>query len=110
MQLTSQYNNTSSVTKMLEDVGLHNLEQCQIDNRLRAFCKITWGLLSVNSNGLLHPVTHRTRHSDEKSFIVPFKLACPLGIYPFSQEQWNNIICLLLSEANTALYILSKPM
>ena len=97
MQLTSQYNNTSSVTNMLEDVGLHTLDQHRIDSRITALFKITWGLLSVNSNGLLHPVTHRTRHSDSKSFI-PFKLACPLSIYPFSQEQWNNLPASVLSE------------
>ena len=82
MQLTSKYNNTSSVTNMLEDVGLCHLEQCRIDSRLTTLFKITWGLLSVNSKGLLHPVTHRTCHSDQKSFI-PFKLACPLSIYSF---------------------------
>ena len=82
MQLTSKYNNTSSVTNMLEDVGLCKLEQCRIDSWLTTLFKITWGLLSVNSNGLLHPVTRRTCHSDQKSFI-PFKLACPLSIYIF---------------------------
>ena len=64
MQLTSQYNNTSSITNMFEDVGLRTLEQRRIDSQLTALFKITWGLLSVNSNGLLHPVTHRTRHLD----------------------------------------------
>ena len=64
MQLTSQYNNTSSITNMFEDVGLRTLEQRRIDSQLTTLFKITWGLLSVNSNGLLHPVTHRTRHSD----------------------------------------------
>ena len=79
MQLTSKYNNTSSITNML---GLRNLEQCRIDSWLMTLFKITWGPLSVNSNRLLHPVTHRTCHSDQKSFI-PFKLACPLSIYLF---------------------------
>ena len=64
MQLTSQYNNTSSITNMFEDLGLRTLEQRRIDSWLTALFKITWGHLSVNSNGLLHPVTHRTRHSD----------------------------------------------
>ena len=64
MQLTSQYNNTSSITNMFDDVGLRTLEQRRIDSRLTTLFKITRGLLSGNSNGLLHPVTHRTRHSD----------------------------------------------
>ena len=64
MQLTSKYNNASSITNMLEDVGLRNLEQCRIDSQLTTLFKITWGILSVNSNRLLHPVTHRTCHSD----------------------------------------------
>ena len=100
MQLTSKYNNTSSVTNMLEDVGLCKLEQCRIDSWLTTLFKITWGLLSVNSNGLLHPVTRRTCHSDQKSFI-PFKLACPLSIYLFLKN--NGTINLPASVLRTRL-------
>ena len=85
-----RYNNTSSITNILEDLGCRTLEQCRIVSQLTALFKITRGLLSVNYNGLLRPVTHRSRHLHSKSFI-PLKLACPLSIYPFSQEQWNNL-------------------
>ena len=90
-------NNTSSITNMLEYMGWRTLEQCCIDSQPTALFKITQGLLSVNSNGLLRPVTHRSCYSCLKSFI-PFKLACPLSIYPFSQEQWNNLPASVLSE------------
>ena len=41
MQLTSQYNNTSIITNMFEDVGLRTLEQRQIDSRLTTLFKIS---------------------------------------------------------------------
>ena len=67
-----RYNNASSVTKMLEDLGWHTLEQRRVDSRLTALFKITRGLLSVNSHGLPRPVMlSPTRHSHLKSFIDP---------------------------------------
>ena len=90
-------NNTSSITNMLEDLGWRTLEQCRIDSQPTALFKITWGLLSVNSNGLLRPVPHKSHRSHLKSFI-PFKLACPLSIYPFSQKQRNNSPTSVFSE------------
>ena len=86
-------NNTSSITNMLEYMGWRTLEQCRIDSQPAALFKITQGLLSVNSNGLLRPVTHRSCCSRSKSFI-PFKLACPLSILFLKN---NGTICLLLS-------------
>ena len=74
-----RYNNTSSFTNMLEELGWCSLEQCCIDSQLTVLFKITCGLLSVNSNGALYPVTHRSRRLHSQSFI-PFKLACPLSI------------------------------
>ena len=74
---------------MLEDLGWRISEHCRIDSWFMALFKITLGLLSDNSHGLLCPVMHRSRLSHSESFI-PLKLACPLSIYPFSQEQWNN--------------------
>ena len=82
---------------MLEELRWCSPEQCCIDSHLTALFKITWVLLSVNSNGLLRPVTHRSCHSHSKSFI-PLKLTCPLSIYPFSQEQWNNLPTSVFSE------------
>ena len=82
---------------MLEELRWCSPEQCCIDSHLTALFKITWVLLSVNSNRLLRPVTHRSRHSHSKSFI-PLKLTCPLSIYPFSQEQWNNLPASVFSE------------
>ena len=92
-----RYNNTSSFTNMLEELGWCSLEQCCIDSQLTALFKITWGLLSVNSNGPLYPVTHRSCRLHSKSFI-PFKLDCPLNIYPFPQEQWSNLPASVFSE------------
>ena len=64
------YNNTSSVTNMLEDLGWGTLEQLRMDSRLTALFKITRGLLSVNSHGLPHPVMcSPTGHSHLKTFI-----------------------------------------
>ena len=54
---------------MLKDLEWRTLEQRQIDIRLTALFKVTWGLLSVNSHGLLRPVTRRTHHSHSESFI-----------------------------------------
>ena len=31
-------------------------------------------------------------------FAIPLKLTCPLSIYPFSQEQWNNLPASVFSE------------
>ena len=67
-----RYNNTSSVTNMLEDLGWRTLEQRRIDSRLMALFKITRGLLSVNSHGLLRRVMCMTRRSHSESFI-PFQ-------------------------------------
>ena len=50
------YNNTSSVTNLLEDLGWCTLEQRRINSRLMimALFKITQGLLSVNPHGTGH--------------------------------------------------------
>ena len=65
-----RYKNTSSVTNKLDDLGWRTLEQRRIDSRLMALFKITRGLLSVNSHGLLRPVMCMTRRSHSKSFIA----------------------------------------
>ena len=54
---------------MPEDLGWGTLEQRRMDNRLTALFKVTRGLLSVNSHGLLRPVMRRTRRSHWESFI-----------------------------------------
>ena len=86
-----------TTTHLASPTYLKNWEQCCIDIQLTALFKITWGLLSVNSNGPLYPVTHRSCRLHSKSFI-PFKLACPLSIYPFPEEQWSNLPASVFSE------------
>ena len=75
------------------------IQHCRIDSRLTALVKITRGLLSVYSHGLMAGDVVRTQ---KDSFC--FKLACPLSVYPFSREQlFSGTIYLLLFLANTAL-------
>ena len=64
-----QYNNASSITNMLEDLGWHIPEQRQIDSWLTALFKIALGLLVDNSHRLLWHVMHRTHLSHSESFI-----------------------------------------
>ena len=64
-----QYNNASSITNMLEDLGWHIPEQRRIDSWLMALFKIALGLLVDNSHGLLCHVMHRTCLSHSESFI-----------------------------------------
>ena len=64
-----RYNNTYSATSRLEDLEWRTLEQRQIDIRITSLFKVTRGLFSVNSPGLLHPVMRRTHHSHLESFI-----------------------------------------
>ena len=95
-----RYNNTSRVTNMLEDLGWRTFGQCQINSRLTALFKITWGLLSVNSHGLLRPVMRRTRRSHPESFI-PCSTSLSSGYVSFFLRriiQWNNLPASVFSE------------
>ena len=56
-----RYNNTASVTNVLEDQGWRTPEQRRTDSRLTALLKITRELLSVNPHGLLRSVMSRKR-------------------------------------------------
>ena len=95
-----RYNYTSSVTNMLEDLGWRNLGQRRIDSRLTALFKITRGLLSVNSHGLLRSVMRRTRRSLSESFI-PLQTSLSSEYLSFFSRriiQWNNLPASVFSE------------
>ena len=59
-----------------------------------------WGLLSVNSQGLLHPVMHRSRRSHWQSFIPLQTSLSSVYLSFFSRTiiQWNNLPAFVFSE------------
>ena len=98
-----RYNNTSSITNMLEDLGWRTPEQRWTYSRLTALLKITRGssLLSLTRFCALSCAGHVASIRRVSSRL---KLACPLSIYPFSQEHlFSGRIYLLPSLANNAL-------
>ena len=85
-----RYNNSSSVTNMLEDLGWAFTD----------FFKITRGLLSVNSHGLLRSVMRRTRRSLSESFI-PLQTSLSteyLSFFSRPISQWNKVPASVFSE------------
>ena len=58
------------------------------------------GLLSVNSQGLLHPVTRRSRRSHWQSFIPLQTSLSSVNLSFFSRTiiQWNNLLSSVFSE------------
>ena len=88
-----RYRRPDSVTTMLE-------EQRRIDSRLTALFKITRGLLFVNTHGLLRPVTRKTRHTHNESFI-PLKTTTTserLSFFSRTVIQWNNLPASIFNE------------
>ena len=88
-----RYGRTDSVTAMREELGWRSLEQRRADSRLTTLFKITRGLLSVDTKGLLRPVTRQTRRTHAESFIP---LCTPttsehLSFFPRTIIQWNNL-------------------
>ena len=71
-----RYSNTFSVTNMLEDQTWRTLEQSRIDSRLTVLFKITRGLLSVKSDGLLRPVMRWTRRSHSERLQTSLSSEC----------------------------------
>ena len=59
-----------------------------------------WGLLSVNSQELLHPVMCRSRRSHSESFIPLQTSLSSVNLSFFSRAiiQWNNLLASVLSE------------
>ena len=95
-----RYRRTDSVTTMLEELGWQTLEQRRVDSRLTALYKITRGLLFVNTHGLLRPVTRKTRHTHNESFI-PLKTSTTserLSFFSRTVIQWNNLPASIFKE------------
>ena len=60
---THDYQRTSSVTQVLQDVNWHTLEQRQIDSRLTLTYKITYDLVAIPAADYLIPNTRQSRHN-----------------------------------------------
>ena len=88
-----RYNNSSSVTNMLEDLGWRSQTSLRSPGGS--------SLLTLTGYCALSCAGHVARSRKVSS---RFKLACPLSIYPFFQDQLvSGTKCLLLSLVNTAL-------
>ena len=88
-----RYHNTSSVLNMLQDLGWRSLEQRRADARLFLFYKIHRGHVPINGSKYLRPMTRRSRHSHNNSFI-PLSTSTSshrLSFYPRTITQWNSL-------------------
>lgn len=88
-----RYHNTSSVSNMLQDLGWRSLEQRRADARLFVLYKIHRGHVPINASKYLQPMTRRSRHSHNNSFIpISTSTSChQLSFYPRTITQWNSL-------------------
>ena len=64
-----RYHSTSTVSNMLQDLGWRSLEQWRADARLSLLYKVHSGHVPINASKYLRPMTCRSRHSHNNSFI-----------------------------------------
>ena len=60
---THDYQRTSSVTQMLQDLDWRTLEQRRIDSRLTLMYKITYDLVAIPAADYIFPNTRQSRHN-----------------------------------------------
>jgi hypothetical protein len=96
----NRFNNTSSVTDMLNHLGWRTLEQRRADQRLTMLYKITNNLVAINPAVYITPVTRATRHSHHLGFIQfsTRKDHFRLSYFPRTVIQWNKLpLCVVQS-------------
>ena len=97
----NNFDNRSSITAMLDQLGWRSLEQRRADARLCLFYKIVYGLVAVplpeyvqpthRVSRYCHSITFRQIHTSTKYYKYSF--------FPLAIVQWNalpeNVVCLL---------------
>ena len=88
-----RFHNTSSVTKMLEDLDWPLLQVRRLRTRLIMFYKIIHHQIAIYPSDLLIPVDTRTRHSNPNCYrqIQTSKDIYRFSFYPQTILQWNQL-------------------
>ena len=88
-----RWNNLSSPTQMIAELGWVELWRRREVARLTLMFKLTHGLLNVDTHHLLIPINRPTRHSHQYSFQRPAsnKNYFNLSFFPRTINDWNNL-------------------
>ena len=96
----NNFDNRSSVTAMLDQLGWRSLEQRRADARLCLFYKIVYGLVAVPLPEYVQPTHRLSRYCHFMTFrqIQPSTIFYKYSFFPLAIVQWNalpeNAVCL----------------
>ena len=97
---TGRFDNTSSVTDMLTDLGWRDLSQRRVDSRLCMAYKIVHGLVAI-------PIEHYLKVQRDGIHFQPIYAKTNYYLYSFfprTISDWNNLPCDSLSAESVAIF------
>ena len=91
---TRDYQRTSSVTQMLEDLNWRTLEQRGTDSRLTLMYKITYDLVAIPAADYIIPNTRQSRHNHLLAYrrIPTLKDYYKYTFFPLTIVHWNALL------------------
>ena len=100
------YDYTSSVTKMLQELDWHPLQMRRSVARLTMMQKIVTGQVAIPAQKFLQPVSRPSRHHNSKSFKRPSVNKDCLGksFFPRTIAEWNLLPESTINIENTATF------
>ena len=90
---TRDYQRTSSVTQMINDLNWHTLEQRRVDSRLTLMYKITYDLEAIHAADYLIPNTRQSIHNHQLAYrqIPTLKDYYKYTFFPRTIVHWNAL-------------------
>ena len=91
--VNNDYQPTSSVSNMLQNLGWPSLQDRRKVRRLVLFFKIHNGLAAIDTNRYLKPMNRESRHTHEMSYKVPPSKTDyhMYSFFPRTIRAWNSL-------------------